>query len=66
MIDDAVEGLRDDMDEALQSMHCDFIKQLQKQADEAKLMYESQRKEIEKLQSENASLKAKNDELRLF
>ena len=69
MIEDAVEALRDDMDEALQRIQFDFMKQLQKQADETTSLFEKQEKEIEKLRSENLSLKMKKDdinEIRLF
>lgn len=66
MIDDAVEALRDDMDEALQRMHCDFMRQLQRQADETKLILDHQMKEIESLRKENSSLKATSDGRRLF
>lgn len=66
MIDDAVEALRDDMDEALQNIQCNFMRELQKQSDEARMMYESQREEIQNLLNENAALKKKNEDTRLF
>ena len=66
MIDDAVESLRDDMDEALQNLHCDFMRQLQRQSDETKALFETQNKIIETLQKENLTLKEKNEKLRLF
>lgn len=54
------------MDDALQNMHCNFMRQLQKQSDETKVMFEMQRKEIDKLVKENAALKAENEQIRLF
>ena len=54
------------MDDALQNMHCNFMRELQRQSDETKIMLEMQRIKIEKLVKENADLKAKNEELRLF
>lgn len=66
MVDDVVEVLRDDMDEALQNIQINFMRQIQVQSDETRTMFENQRKEIENLMKENAALKAKHDELRLF
>lgn len=68
MIEDAVEALRDDMDEALQRIQFDFMKQLQKQADDTKILLEKQQKEIEKLKGESLlkTRKNDNDDIRLF
>uniref|UniRef100_A0A7S3QHZ8 Uncharacterized protein n=1 Tax=Chaetoceros debilis TaxID=122233 RepID=A0A7S3QHZ8_9STRA len=66
MVDDAVEGVRDDMEEAIQSLHCEFLKQLQKQANEISIMLEQEKEKFESIQIENAMLKEENDTLKKF
>ena len=54
MIDDAVKALRaDDMDKALQNIQLNFMRHLQKQSDESRIMYKSLRKEIENILNDN-------------
>ena len=66
IVDDAVESLRDDMDDALQSLQCAFMRQLQRQADETREMFEQQRRDMEKLLKDNELLQQRNNANRLF
>lgn len=54
------------MDDALQSLQCTFMRQLQRQADETRELFEQQRRDMEKLLKENELLKQRNNANRLF
>jgi len=64
MIEDAVESLRDDMEETIQSLQMNFLRQMQRQTDEVAAMLDKQRNEFQLLESENALLKKDNARLR--
>jgi len=63
IVEDAVEALRDDMEEAIRNVQCDFLRKIQRQAEEFKAMLDDQRVEIEDLVNENAMLRAQNSNL---
>lgn len=62
MIEDAVESLRDDMEEVIQSLQLDFLKQFKEQSDEVIDVLNKCRQ----LESENQSLRDENDRLRSY
>ena len=63
IVEDAIEALRDDMEEAIRNVQCDFLRKLQRQAEDFKAMLDDQRIEIEDLVNENAMLRAQNSNL---
>ena len=64
MIEDAVESLRDDMEETIQSLQLDFLKQMQKQSDEVADLLNNHRQQLQLLENESQSLRSENDKLR--
>jgi hypothetical protein len=64
MIEDAVESLRDDMEDTIQSLQLDFLKQMQTQSDEFSRLLNIHREQIQLLGDENRSLKDENERLR--
>ncbi len=64
MIEDAVESLRDDMEETIQSLQLDFLKQMQKQSEEVTNLLFNHRQQLQTLASENQTLKSENERLR--
>ena len=64
MIEDAVESLRDDMEDTVQSLQLDFLKQMQTQSDEFSRLLNIHREQIQLLGDENRSLKDENERLR--
>ena len=51
------------MEEAIRNVQCDFLRKIQRQAEEFKAMLDDQRVEIEDLVNENAMLRAQNSNL---
>lgn len=64
ILQDEVEGLRDDIEEAMRNLHMDMINQFHQQSQDLTSVMTAQAVTIERLMEENRRLEAENKELR--
>uniref|UniRef100_A0A7S4J780 Uncharacterized protein n=1 Tax=Odontella aurita TaxID=265563 RepID=A0A7S4J780_9STRA len=64
MLDDAVDILRDDVEDAVRNLHVDVLRQFQDLSDEMRVMIDNQNEAMTKIVEENRSLREENDHLR--
>jgi len=66
MIEDAIDAVRDEIQESMQALHCSFLRELQKQANDVSSALQRHQHKFQQLQAENVSLKEENERLKKF
>ena len=64
IVRDEIDGLRDDMEEAIRNLHMDMISQFHQQSQELNNVLSTQMATIERLAEENERLREENERLR--
>ena len=64
IVEDVVDALRDDLEESIQNLHTDCLRQFQRQSEEIVALLEKQRHDTREILEENRKLREENDSLR--